>query len=66
MTVKDNTQLIETMSSLMLIGHQCCQGGVLSVEPVIDQVKEPFLKVCLQMVLDGRGLRHFCCWFLFC
>ena len=43
------------MSTLILIGHQCRQGGVLSVEAMIDQVKEPSLKVCLQMVLDGRS-----------
>ena len=55
MTEKNNIELIETMTTLMLIGHQCRQGGVLSVEPMIDQVKEPFLKVSLQMVLDGHS-----------
>ena len=43
------------MSSLILIGHQCRQGGVLSAEPMIDHVKEPFLKLGLQMVFDGRS-----------
>ena len=58
MTEKNTIELIETMSSLMLIGHQCRQGGVLSVEPMIDQVKEPLLKQSLQMFINGRDAEN--------
>ena len=57
MTVKnnDNDQLIETMTSLMLIHYQYCQHGCLCIQTVVDQLKEPFLKKGLQMFVDGIG-----------
>ena len=56
-TVKnnDNDQLIETMTSLMLIHYQYCQHGCLCIQTVVDQLKEPFLKKGLQMFVDGIG-----------
>ena len=55
MTLKnnDNDQLIETMTSLMLIHYQCHQHGCLCIQTVADQVKEPLLKKGLQMFVDG-------------
>jgi len=53
MAVKNNNQLIETMTLLMLVNTQCLQCGVLSIDLMIDQVKEPFLKKGLLMILDG-------------
>ena len=55
MTLKnnDNDQLIETMTSLMLIHYQCHQHGCLCIQTVTDQVKEPLLKKGLQMFVDG-------------
>ena len=41
MTVKNNAQLIETMTLLILVNTQCLQYGVLSIDLMIDQVKEP-------------------------
>ena len=57
MTVKnnDNDQLIETMTSLMLIHYQCHQHGCLCIQTVTDQVKEPLLKKGLQMFVNGRN-----------
>ena len=49
----DNDQLIETMTSLMLIHYQCHQHGCLCIQTVADQVKEPLLKKGLQMFVDG-------------
>ena len=54
MTVKNNNQLIETMTSLMLIYYQCHQHGCLCIQTVTDQVKEPLLKKGLQMFVNGR------------
>ena len=54
MTVKNNNQLIETMTSLMLIHYQCHQHGCLCIQTVTDQVKEPLLKKGLQMFVNGR------------
>ena len=51
MTVKNNAQLIETMTLLILVNTQCLQYGVLSIDLMIDQVKEPFLKKGLLMVM---------------
>ena len=55
MTLKNNDsdQLIETMTLLILVNTQCLQCGVLSIDLMIDQVKEPFLKKGLQMFVDG-------------
>ena len=58
MTVKNNTQLFETISLLILIEIQSRQCGVLSVEPMIDQVKEPLLKRGLQMFINGRDAEN--------
>ena len=44
MTIKNNAQLIETMTLLILVNTQWLQCGVLSIDLMIDQVKEPFLK----------------------
>ena len=55
MTVKNNDQLIETMTSLMLIHYQCHQHGCLCIQTVTDQVKEPLLKKGLQMFVNGRN-----------
>ncbi len=41
MTVKNNAQLIEKMTLLILVNTQCLQCGVLSIDLMIDQVKEP-------------------------
>ena len=60
MTVKnnDNDQLIETMTSLMLIHYQCHQHGCLCIQTVTDQVKEPLLKKGLLMFVNGRDDRN--------
>ena len=57
MTLKNNgnEQLIETMTSLMLIHYQYRQHGCLCIQTVVDQLKEPFLKKGLQMFVDGIG-----------
>ena len=52
MTEKNNVRLIETMSSLMLISSQARQGGILTIVPIVDQVKESFLQKSLQMAID--------------
>ena len=56
MTIKnnDNDQLIETMTLLMLVNTQSRRFGVLSIDLIIDQVKEPLLKKGLQMFVNGR------------
>ena len=54
MTAKNNTRLIETMTSLMLIHCQYHQHGCLCIQTVVDQVKEPLLKKGLQMFVNGR------------
>ena len=55
MTLKnnDNDQLIETMTLLMLVNTQSRRFGVLSIDLMIGQVKEPLLKKGLQMFVDG-------------
>ena len=60
MTVKNNgnDQLIETMTSLMLIHYQYRQHGCLCIQTVVDQLKEPFLKKGLQMFVDGIGPQY--------
>ena len=57
MTVKnnDNDQLIETMTLLMLVNTQSRRFGVLSIDLMIGQVKEPLLKKGLQMFVNGRN-----------
>ena len=60
MTLKnnDNDQLIETMTLLMLVNTQSRRFGVLSIDLIIDQVKEPLLKKGLQMFVNGRDDRN--------
>ncbi len=38
------------MGLLMLISNQ---DGILTIEPIVDQVEEPFLQKSLQMTIDG-------------
>ena len=54
MTAKNNAQLIETITLLMLVNIQCLQCGVLSINLMIDQVREPSLKKGLQMFVNDR------------
>ena len=56
MTLKnnDNDQLIETMTLLMLVNTQSRRFGVLSIDLMIGQVKEPLLKKGLQMFVNDR------------
>ena len=58
MTVKNNAQLIGKMTLLILVNIQCLQCGVLSIDLIIDQVKEPLLKKGLQMFVNGRDDRN--------
>ena len=58
MTVKNNDQLIEIMILLMLVNTQSRRFGVLSIDLIIDQVKEPLLKKGLQMFVNGRDDRN--------
>ena len=39
MTAKNNAQLIETITLLMLVNTQCIQCGALSIDLMIDQVR---------------------------
>ena len=41
------------MGLLMLISNQ---DGILTIEPIVDQVKESFLQKSLQMAIDGYDL----------
>jgi len=60
MTLKnhDSDQLIETMTSLILIYTHCGRYTVLSIDLMIDQVKDPFLRQGLLMVSDGCGAEY--------
>ena len=58
MTVKNNNQLIEIMTLLMLVNTQSRRLGVLSIDLIIDQVKEPLLKKGLQIFVNGRDDRN--------
>ena len=58
MTVKNNNQLIKIMTLLMLVNTQSRRFGVLSIDLIIDQVKEPLLKKGLQMFVNGRDDRN--------
>ncbi len=60
MTLKNNDsdQLIETMTLLILVNTQCLQCGVLSIDLMIDQVKEPFLKKGFLMIPDGYDAEY--------
>ena len=55
MTAKNHDQLIETMTLLMLVNTQSRRFGVLSIDLMIGQVKEPLLKKGLQMFVNGRN-----------
>ena len=54
MTAKNNAQLIETITLLILVNIQSLQCGVLSIDLMIDQVREPSLKKGLQMFVNDR------------
>lgn len=54
MTAKNNDQLIETITLLILVNIQSLQCGVLSIDLMIDQVREPSLKKGLQMFVNDR------------
>ena len=54
MTAKNNDQLIETITLLILVNIQSLQSGVLSIDLMIDQVREPSLKKGLQMFVNDR------------
>ena len=58
MTVKNNNQLIETMTLLIMVNTQYRQCGVLSIDLMIDQVKEPFLKKGLLMIPNGYNSEY--------
>ncbi len=58
MTVKNNNQLIKIMTLLMLVNTQSRRFGILSIDLIIDQVKEPLLKKGLQMFVNGRDDRN--------
>ena len=58
MTAKNNAQLIETITLLILVNTQSRRFGVLSIDLIIDQVKEPLLKKGLQMFVNGRDDRN--------
>ena len=58
MIVKNNNQLIEIMTLLMLVNTQSRRFGVLSIDLIIDQVKEPLLKKGLQIFVNGRDDRN--------
>ena len=53
MTINNDNELIETMGLLMLINNQARQGGILTIVPIVDQVKESFLQKSLQMAIDS-------------
>ena len=53
MTINNDNELIETMGLLMLINNQARQGGILTIVPIVDQVKEAFLQKSLQMAIDS-------------
>ncbi|MBF73955.1 hypothetical protein CMK20_07150 [Candidatus Poribacteria bacterium] len=54
MTAKNDAQLIETITLLILVNIQSLQCGVLSIDLMIDQVREPSLKKGLQMFVNDR------------
>ena len=54
MTAKNNAQLIETITLLILVNIQSLQCGILSIDLMIDQVREPSLKKGLQMFVNDR------------
>ena len=54
MTAKNNAQLIETITLLMLVNTQWLQCGSLSIDLMIDQVREPSLKKELQMFVNDQ------------
>ena len=55
MTVKNNNQLIEIMTLLMLVNTQSRRFGVLSIDLMIGQVKEPWRKKVWQRGVKGRN-----------
>ena len=50
----ESEQSIEMMKKLMEIGLEARRGGILSVEPLVAQLDDPFLQKSLQLAVDGR------------
>ena len=50
----ESEQSIEMMKKLMEIGTEARRGGILSVEPLVAQLDDPFLQKSLQLAVDGR------------
>ena len=53
-----NSQLIKTMTSLMLIYTHCGRYTVLSLEPIINQVKDPYHQQGLLMISEGYDAKY--------
>jgi chemotaxis protein MotA len=50
---KHNMELIETMTLLIEMQAQSCRWGIFSIEPMVEEVSEPFLKKGLIMCING-------------
>ena len=50
---KHNMELIETMTLLIEMQAQFCRWGIFSIEPMVEEVSEPFLKKGLIMCING-------------
>ena len=54
---KRSTKLVETMTLFIKIQAQSCQHGMLSIEPMVEQVSDPFLKKVYKCVLMDMTLK---------
>ena len=57
---KRSIELIETLTLLIEIQFKSCCYGVFGIEPMVEQISEPFLKKSLMMFLYGynsEGIR---------
>lgn len=43
---------------LLILINQDRQGGILTIVPIVDQVKKLFLQKSLQMAIDGYDPEH--------
>ena len=50
----ESNQSIEMMQKLIEIGTEARRGGILSVEPLVAQLDDPFLQKAMQLAVDGR------------
>ncbi len=50
----ESDQSIELMKKIIEIGTEARRGGILSIEPLVAQIDDPFLQKSLQMAVDGR------------